>query len=261
MVGRLLYKLDETRVSAKLPATSTLISAVNDVASGPRPAANPVAAQISALRHCSVVFDAGTTFVDVPLPEWLTGAVPKRQAQYRAGRYCARKALGSLLSPVRMWDVPRGEGGAPVWPAGVVGSITHTEGFASAVVAIHTDLMGIGIDTEAVMSFERARSVATAVAWPFELSNARQAGLDREQALTLIFSAKESVFKCLYPLIGVQFGFHDVRLVAIDVVTASFEARIVRTLSDRFVAGARLEGRFAVDSTMIHTALALRVEA
>src|SRR5687768_5342608 len=62
----------------------------------------------------------------VPLPRTLESAVPKRQAHYRAGRYCAMKAMSALDAGFATHPVDRAVDGAPVWPRGVVGSITHT---------------------------------------------------------------------------------------------------------------------------------------
>src|SRR4051812_41792193 len=73
-------------------------------------------------------------------------AVPSRRTEYAAVRTCARAALTRLgLGPVA---VPSGPDRAPVWPAGVVGSMTHCDGFRAAAVAHADAWTGIGIDAE-----------------------------------------------------------------------------------------------------------------
>jgi enterobactin synthetase component D len=208
----------------------------------------------------------------IPVPSTLEGAIPKRRMQFRAGRYCAIKAMEALCDSslgdarddltrvkgsVAQRRVGRNAIGAPLWPAGIVGSITHTDDFASAAVALTADAMAVGIDTERVMSESQSRNVSRIVAWPAEVAYAREAGLRRLEALTLVFSAKESVFKCLHPLISCYFDFRDVRIIAVDGQLRTFGARLVRTLSEGFAAGTILEGRFDVEVPWVHTGIAL----
>jgi len=155
----------------------------------------------------------------------------------------------------------RGPAGAPLWPDGVICSITHTDDFASAAVARTSDALAVGIDSEGIMSEARARSVMMAVAWPSEVAHARAAGCTRLEALTLVFSAKETLFKCLHPLVGRMFGFHDIRIVAVDAVASAFYARPVGSLSPRFHSGTSLEGRFAFDEQQVHTGMLIRSAA
>ena len=103
----------------------------------------------------------------------------------------------------------------PIWPAGVVGSITHTEGLCAAVVAERKLLRGIGIDTEPACSVESAL-------WPRILIRAELDWLaslerrDRAAAATLIFSAKEAAYKCQYPSTGERLSFSDLNVTVVD---------------------------------------------
>ena len=144
-----------------------------------------------------------------------------------------------------------------MWPDGVVGSITHTKDFAAAAVASTADAISLGIDTERIMSEAQARQVCGTVAWPVELAHARAVGMSRLEALTLVFSVKETVFKCLYPRIGRMFDFHDVRVVNVHGHARSFVARIVRTLSAEFPASSLVHGRFHLDGHWVHTGMCL----
>jgi enterobactin synthetase component D len=194
---------------------------------------------------------------DIELPAQLGRAVPRRQRQFRAGRFCALEAL-RRLEPERTFSAPgRLAGGAPLWPEGTTGSITHTDDFASAAVARTVDLIALGIDTERVVPDARAAAVASVVSRPFELDIAREAGCDAAQALTLVFSAKESIFKCLHPIVHRWFGFHDVRLVRVDARTRTFEVRVTTALSDAVPADTMLQGRFELDATHVHTGIAV----
>ena len=199
-------------------------------------------------------FDAqDRLFQMVELPATLASAVSKRRLHYRAGRYCALAAL-QALQPGRLFTSPaRGVNGAPLWPEGVAGSLTHTDDFVSAAVALSSDAAAIGVDTERIVTLAQARDLARPVAWPSELAEARAAGCDRAEAFTLVFSAKESVFKCLHPAVGQFFGFHDVRIVHVDARARAFGARIVKSLSEAFPADTMLEGRFEIGGSRVHT--------
>jgi enterobactin synthetase component D len=158
-------------------------------------------------------------------------------------------------------QIDRAVGGAPVWPAGLTGSITHTDDFASAAVAWTTDTLSLGIDTERVMSDEQARDVGDVIASPSELRQCRVAGIPPRDALTLVFSAKESIFKCLHPLVGHMFELGDVRIVgvsaSVDATSSMFHARIVNSLGAAFPVGTLLDGHFAIESPLVHTGISL----
>ncbi len=217
------------------------------------------------VRQHSLVLSAAVDLRDLieldSCPPEILRSVPRRQRQFAAGRACASAALAALdpdfgpeLARVR---VGRGSGGAPLWPAGITGSITHTDGFASAAVARTRDAASVGIDTEPIIAAARANVVSTTIAWPCEQALARHAGCDRLEALTLVFSAKESIFKCLYPVVGRFFDFHDARVVEVDAASRTFTVRLVKTLAPDFAAGTILAGRFEIDGRLIHTGVTL----
>jgi enterobactin synthetase component D len=214
------------------------------------------------VSHRSVTLvDDDIRFEPIELPDGLQSAVPRRQLHFRAGRFCAMEALRAM--GVQAWPrpLPRGSGGYPVWPDGVIGSITHTDGYAAAGAAWMTDVRGLGLDTERLVAPSRARELEAHIAVAGELAQVRGAGLDASEAFTLLFSAKESIFKCLYPLIGRRFGFHDVRLDGLEVPAGRFRVRLVCALSGRFGTDTTVEGSFAIDPAFVHTAVALPVKA
>ena len=211
------------------------------------------------VRQCSVRLNTWT-FDDIPIPEALRASVPKRQLHFRAGRFCAMEALAALTDghgPSTM-IVARGDGGAPEWPAGVTGSITHTDDFASAAVALTGDAAAIGIDAERVMSDAQALRVKDVIVSPSELAEVGPRAWTRAEALTLVFSAKEAIFKCLHPRVRRMFDYHDVRIEAAHADAGIFEARLVTSLSPRWPAGARLVGRFEIDRPLVHTGICVR---
>ena len=166
----------------------------------------------------------------------IAGAVDKRRAEFTTVRACARRALGELgMPPV---PIVRAGGGAPQWPAGVVGSMTHCDGYRAAAVAWAEDITTIGIDAEpharlpdgvlevAGTAAERARLPELADRWP-------AVHWDR-----LLFCAKEAVYKAWFPLTRRCLDFADVSVTA--HLDGTFRPRL-RVRGPR-VAGVDLDG-------------------
>ena len=148
------------------------------------------------------------------LPQSLRHATQKRQREFLAGRWCAKQALQCLGAGST--HVAMAEDRAPIWPDGVVGSITHTGNFAAAAVAWAADIAGVGIDSEEIIDPAAARDIADICmvdeAMLFEPAHGRSFC----EFCTLVFSAKEAVFKCLFPLARKFLEFSDVRITSLD---------------------------------------------
>jgi enterobactin synthetase component D len=180
----------------------------------------------------------------------------KRAQEFRAGRACAEQALrdaGSVdptvgVSPDR----------APVWPEGFVGSITHTSSFACAVAARRGRLRSIGIDSEAVLDEAAVREVLPMVLDPAE-ARVIDSG-ERPELATLAFSAKESLYKCLYPCALVFFEFADAELEWVRPASperGTFGLRLRKALGRVFPCGLRVDGRYVIEGDHVHTAVEL----
>jgi 4'-phosphopantetheinyl transferase EntD len=105
---------------------------------------------------------------------------------------------------------------APIWPRGVVGSITHTGDFAAAAVAWAADIAGLGIDSEQIIDPAAARDIAD-VCMVDEATLFKAAhGRSFCEFCTFVFSAKEAVYKCLFPLTRKFLEFSDVRITSFD---------------------------------------------
>lgn len=174
----------------------------------------------------------------IALPATLANAVLKRKVEFAAGRYCARHALRGL-GYAGLETLPIGQHRAPVWPDGFVGSISHGDGHALAVAAASRDWGGIGIDIERCLDHDAAQPLV-----PYLMSTAEQAigaatGMSVERWLTLVFSAKESLFKALYPRVGKYFDFLDAEVCALQPAQDGLTLRLLTTLSPQCIAGSR----------------------
>lgn len=143
----------------------------------------------------------------------------KRRREFAAGRHCAREALAQLGHEAV--PVPVGPGRAPVWPPGIIGSISHTDDIAIAAVGRASDLCSLGIDVESADPLER--DLLKLVCREEELAALTANNLQPEVGAKLIFSAKESVYKCLWPLTGMFLEF-DAISIRIDPVGHRFTA-------------------------------------
>ena len=180
-------------------------------------------------------------------------AAPKRVREFAAGRECARRALEGL--GVRGVAVPTGEDRAPIWPQGVVGSISHCKGCCVAAVAWRSQFGSLGIDVE------QADPLPYGLL-PEILSTAERlhlSGLGRRSLLVwskVAFSAKESLFKCYHSVTKQFLGFRDLQLQIFPE-----QRRFVGRLADPDhppALGARsFDGRFTVMGSFVYTAVAL----
>jgi 4'-phosphopantetheinyl transferase EntD len=181
-------------------------------------------------------------------------AVQSRRRDFTAGRVCARRAMAELGLPAV--PVPSAADRAPVWPDGVVGTITHTTGYCAAAAARSTEIRSVGMDAERHKELnpgvrrliclpeeeERCARLPSGISWP-----------------AVVFSAKETVYKVWHPVVGSWLDFHDAQ-VELDPDAGVFTARIAPARVDAAQVArppALITGRFAVDADLVRTAAVL----
>jgi 4'-phosphopantetheinyl transferase EntD len=200
---------------------------------------------VPAVTACEEVFEHRP---ELPLfPEevaFVAGAVEKRRREFATVRECARRSLARIGHP----PVPLlpGERGAPVWPAGLVGRMTHCEGYAAAAIGRASDVHALGIDAEPHAPLPAG--VLDMIALPGERCqlddlHAHRDGIRWDR---LLFSAKESVYKCWFPMMGTWLGFEDAE-VTFDPSHRTFSTRLRPT-------GPVIEGRWTVGAGLVATA-------
>jgi 4'-phosphopantetheinyl transferase EntD len=246
-----------SRSKAALPSNSARLSALSALFSLP-----VVAAELES---------PGT---DVPLTvqrcetelltarEWesIRHCAERRIIDFCSGRVCARRALAEY--GVNGFDLLSAEDRQPLWPRGLVGSITHTDGFAAAVVAEQRVVAGLGIDVERIgaVHSELWPPICTAP----ELDRLRALSVEeRLLAGALTFVAKEAFFKCQYPLASERFGFDEVEIESATWSRSEgeFRLRVDRSSRlDRFLprdAQRRIPGRYTRRGPYLIGAVAL----
>jgi len=136
--------------------------------------------------------------------ESLRNAVPKRRMEFTAGRTAARRSLAALGH--ENCTIPVSTNRSPIWPASVVGSISHTDKYCVAIAAQRSDYWALGVDIEAEVSLDKR--MTDMIFSPSEkLSNS--SFLHRP---ILYFSIKEAVYKAYSPATGEFLNFDDISL-------------------------------------------------
>jgi 4'-phosphopantetheinyl transferase EntD len=206
----------------------------------------------------------GNEDADTPLyPEeaaLVTRAVAKRRREFAVVRSCARRAMEKLGVPPQ--PVLPGERGAPRWPAGLAGSMTHCDGYCAAALVRATDLASLGIDAE--VHGPLPEGVLPAVSLPAEAERLRRLAAHRPGVHwdRLLFSAKESVYKAWFPLTGewLDFTEADIEISADpgDRPRGTFRATLL--VPGPRVGGRRLghfDGHWIADRGLVATTVAV----
>ena len=182
-----------------------------------------------------------------PIEEEALGprAIERRRMFFALGRAAARDALGEL--GFARVAIGRGPGGEPLWPSGVVGAISHAGDLAIAVVGMRADYVGLGVDVEELSRGPSPRA-ARLICRPSEMEWADvESGTER---LAMLFSAKEAVFKALYPIERVWLGFSDAELTW-RPERCVFEARVLKSVGAGYPPGFVLEVHCLVTPTQV----------
>jgi 4'-phosphopantetheinyl transferase EntD len=167
--------------------------------------------------------------------ETLGPVVPKRLAEYAAGRRAARSALRRL--GVAECAIPSSADRAPVWPEGIVGSISHTDTACLSIVSKNSQWKGLGLDIELAKPLKP--EIASSILVQEDLAACQNA-----LHPTIIFAAKEAVYKAQYPITKLLFGFDA---LGISLAGNQFTARFLAPQGN-FRVGHEIGGRWALAS-------------
>ena len=183
----------------------------------------------------------------------VASAVPSRRREFACGRACAHRAiraLGRTDGPILV-----GRDREPLWPAGVVGAISHTSVLAGAAVADARDARGIGFDIERVdADFDAAqRNLIFTPAELGRLDALRAGGLPAE---VVLFSAKECVHKTLFPVTGLRLDYQDVS-VDIEAGAGRFAAAVHEQRTIDMAGTASIAGMFRLTTAHVISAIIL----
>jgi 4'-phosphopantetheinyl transferase EntD len=187
-------------------------------------------------------------------------AAPKRIQEFAAGRLCARRAMnefGITGFALRVADDRR-----PIWPDGIVGSISHTSGLCAAAVAESRHYVSLGLDCEVLGAV--SADVLPTVCLDLERDWIRSLpAADQGVAATLIFSAKEAFYKCQYPVTREWLDFHDLHVEPFTLGASCGVCRVSATRRIAFADCAVLPmlANYVIDGNFAATGFALSRDA
>jgi len=197
----------------------------------------------------------------IDYPTVLKGAYSRRKAEFLAGRYSAQQSLLRLFKKNTIYiekdvDISIGRNRQPLFPVYSRGSITHSGAVSLSAVGLSEDFHALGIDFEFIVSDEDALILQKQVLYPTELQLAKTSHLDTNTMITLIFSAKESLFKALYPDVGAYFDFFAAEVINIEYSSTEtqqpedrwlpFSIRLSRSLSVTLRSGVIFSGYYCL---------------
>jgi len=180
-------------------------------------------------------------------------AVKKRRREFAAGRSCARKALQTL--GFESYPLLSGSHREPLWPPGIIGSLTHCEGYCAAVVARTDRIAGLGVDAEVseALDPELIRMVCTPAELEWVRGNRPPQHGDWPK---IIFSAKESVYKCLFPFVRRVLDYREVE-IEFHPPMGRFSARLLFDPPEALVGVPAASGRFKAEVEHIVTGVTI----
>jgi enterobactin synthetase component D / holo-[acyl-carrier protein] synthase len=212
----------------------------------------------------AALFPAGVSFVratpemeDQPLHPaeraYAESLGAPRRREFALGRTCARRALAGL--GIRDFPLLNRADRVPLWPAGVVGSLTHCRGFCAVVVAARGAIVGLGLDAEPSRSL--SDRMIERITTPRERDHLAELPDAPSFGWGLaLFTAKESLYKCYFPIAGAFLGFRDAE-IEIDPSATHFTARVCRDEKPDAFGVRSFQGRLQMTAEHVVSAVTL----
>lgn len=183
------------------------------------------------------------------------GADAGRVAEFTTTRQCARLALRQLGCPDH--GIPAGPDREPLWPSGVVGSLTHCDGVRAAAVACSVDVRAVGIDAEPHAVTEVGVLDVAASVSEIEMLDTLTASMSDVAWDRVLFSAKEAIFKAWFPLTRQWLGYTDCEF-RIHAGTGTFTGQLPSTPEcDGLYDGSVVHGRWTIHGGHVLTAVCI----
>jgi len=186
-------------------------------------------------------------FLESDSSSWAKG----RRQEYIAGRACACESLKQLL--IFDFKILRKKNRAPIWPLNIIGSITHSKNEVFTVALEQGEYQGIGIDCEVLIDKKKFLSLSSHIATAIDISFLQNSQMDEKTVCTLIFSAKESLYKALNPIVDIFFGFEHASIVKINEAESTFIIELNSTLESLKKFNKTYHGFYKISNNQILT--------
>ena len=175
--------------------------------------------QFDGTRFCDVMFEQ----TNIYCPDVIAHSINKRKAEYFVGRYLVANRLNEL--GFEYCTLESNIDRSPRFPCGAIGSISHCTNLACVVVtpSCCPDRENLGLDVQELISSDVCRDIESMIVAEQEVDLAVSVELTKEQAITLLFSAKEAIYKALAKFSTRGLNFTDAKLKQINQKTMEFE--------------------------------------
>ena len=186
------------------------------------------------------------SFLSLAERTYLENVSQNRKREFIAGRFCAHEAM--VLANVSPEHIQIGGKGEPIWPSNIVGSITHSHGYAAAAVARKSDIVSLGLDAEIdePLSSRVLRRISNVQEqeWVENVG-----GTLFQHPGKVLFSAKEATYKAWYPITQEWLGFKEV-LINFHDQGNTFTVHIQKNGPIR-----EMHGKYTISKDVIVTAI------
>lgn len=183
---------------------------------------------------------------NIDFPDTIRKSVIKRQAEFLAGRHCARNVLKNINNNLAEYVVKNGIDRAPKWPRNLKGSISHCNGQAIAIACSDQSITGLGVDIEEIINQEMMSQIINQVINQDESYLIERDNAEKTLIFTIIFSVKESFFKAAYSIVKQYFDFSAIIVTKINHAQSSVEFIIDKPLHTTLPTGKVLNANFHI---------------
>jgi enterobactin synthetase component D len=205
----------------------------------------PANVRVSAGKFDCVVYSSQLfKQFNITLPNSIAQSVLKRQSEFLAGRIMAQKSLQQLDH--KNVNIAIGKDRSPIWPIGIIGAISHSNDLVLCIMASTTDYAYVGCDIEPMIANDTRMNIDNIIINEDEKLLMKSTYLEESVSFTLVYSAKESLFKALYPDVKRYFDFSAAQISDIDTSKQTFNIKLLETLSPNLLQGHVFHGIYII---------------
>jgi enterobactin synthetase component D len=177
-----------------------------------------------------------------------------RQIEFIGGRKVACDLLQKMGCNVESIGVSNG---LPIWPFGFIGSISHCENVVAVAVASLKNCRGVGLDVERIADPCLSNELSEICVGMDEVNLFSEIRLPKSVKYTLAFSAKEAIFKCIFPIDKTFIDFDDLHILNVDLDVRVVRVKLKKEVSEKFKSGHVFYVRYEISSSMVFTLVEL----
>jgi len=185
------------------------------------------------------------------VPDTIRRSKTKRKAEFLAGRLSASYHLFKRFGINESVGIH--EDRSPIWPLEILGSISHTNDKAICLLSAVKDSTLLGVDIENIMSIETVNDIKGLVVFSEEEKEFISSGFNLIELTSLLFSAKESLFKALYPKVKSFFDFSSANAIRVNSIDKIITLELTVDLCSEYIKGDLFICHYSMNSRHVIT--------